>query len=77
MPYKRDKYRYLIDLIGLNFTYTCDIVALYFNTLTATGSLSAGLRSNFIDIQLINSGVTNEKIQNGAVTPVKQSGTLT
>lgn len=50
---------------------------LYFNTLTATGSLSAGIQSNYIEIQLKNSGVTNEKIQNGAVTPIKQSGTLT
>jgi hypothetical protein len=50
---------------------------LYFNSLTATGSLSAGLQSNFIDIQLVDSGVTTQKIQNGAVTPIKQSGTLT
>jgi hypothetical protein len=50
---------------------------LYFNTLTATGSLSAGLQSNSINIILLDSGVTTQKIQNGAVTPTKQSGTLT
>jgi hypothetical protein len=50
---------------------------LYFNTLTATGSLSSRLNSNFIELTLVDSGVSTQKIQNGAVTPAKQSGTLT
>ncbi len=57
--------------------YDVNTNTLYFNTLTATGSLSSGLQSNFIEIKLLDSGVTNQKIQNGAVTPIKQSGTLT
>ena len=50
---------------------------LYFNTLTATGALSAGLEGNNIEINLRIKGVTNAYIGDGAITPIKQSGTLT
>lgn len=50
---------------------------LYFNTLTATGALSAGLRGNVVEIILRNDIITNSYVKDGAITPTKQSGTLT